>query len=279
MIAFIDEYRAEFGGEPSRRHAVGTDGEPDPARTIGRAPRDAEPLPEIQRAWPETFQVWGAQGLAAAKARRLRCRAGRPGAGLTQAAGPRDVMRGPRRRGRPGRTRRCQARGTRRTASSGPRRRTGSGVDHRGAIAPSPTGEDFTHVSPRQGVVPSGPCPRTGAGQDPSVAIDASADRSVGWRASRWLRCGPGSCSMRSRRPCESGARARIRFLTRVADLDTSPCARPSATPRPGWTGLSAVSTTIATRPSRRRSSARSKTRSSLASVTGGRRMRWNGRP
>ena len=80
MTAFIDEFREEFGGEPSSRHSFETDGEPDlpraadrpstcharmavardPSRASRRAQRDQDLREKIRRVWSDNRELYGA---------------------------------------------------------------------------------------------------------------------------------------------------------------------------------------------------------------------------
>ncbi len=67
MISFIEEHRMEYGVEPickvlpsaASTYYAGLSVARDPSRASDRARRDAALLPEIQRVWEETFEVYG----------------------------------------------------------------------------------------------------------------------------------------------------------------------------------------------------------------------------
>ena len=68
MIAFLDEYRAEFGVEPicrvlpiapSTYHAACATARDPLSRASARARRDVDLLPQVRRVWNENFQVYG----------------------------------------------------------------------------------------------------------------------------------------------------------------------------------------------------------------------------
>ena len=170
MIAFIDEYRAEFGVEPickvlpiapSTYHAACATAR-DPSRASARARRDADLLPHVRRVWNENFQVYGVRKVWRQLRREgfnvARCTVAR----LMRVAGLRGVVRGkPQKTTRPDPALPCQRdKVNRQFRASAPNRLWVS---------------DFTYVSTWQGFVYV------------AFVIDTYADRIVGWRASRSL--------------------------------------------------------------------------------------------
>lgn len=170
MIAFIDEYRAEFGVEPicrvlpiapSTYYAACTTAR-DPSRASARARRDADLVDEIWQVWDENFRVYGVRKVWRQLRREgvdvARCTVAR----LMKKAGLRGVVRGkPQKTTRPDPALPC------------PRDKV-----NRQFRAPAPNRlwvSDFTYVSTWQGFVYV------------AFVIDTYAERIVGWRASRSL--------------------------------------------------------------------------------------------
>ncbi len=82
MVAFVDEYRQEYGVEPICRvlpiapstYYEHKARQADPSRVPPRVRRDAVIRDEIERVWNDHFEVYGARKVWLQRSRRVGCR-------------------------------------------------------------------------------------------------------------------------------------------------------------------------------------------------------------